>query len=62
MIGLQAIGILQKPVFGDQRCIDARDLLRLVADAEEFMPTREALRLTREELIDALYGDEGWIS
>jgi hypothetical protein len=61
MTGQQALQILQQPVFGDQLCIDARDLLRLVADAEEFMPTREALMLTREELIDAFEAEDGWV-
>jgi hypothetical protein len=30
MTGQQALQVLQKPVFGDDRCIDARDTLRII--------------------------------
>jgi hypothetical protein len=32
MTGQQALQILQKPVFGDQQCIEARDVLRIVSE------------------------------
>lgn len=35
MTGHQAIQILQKPVFGDQRCIHARNILRVIAEIEK---------------------------